>query len=146
MQFVVPQFIDIESKIIGPITPKQFVIFLLVAGILFISYKLADFTLFIIEAVITILIGGSFAFLKVNGQSFDFFLLNIVGNFKNPGLRIWRKQVIKLVKEKPEKLKKKDKKPVVSRKPLTASKLSQIALMVDTGGMYIEQEDEETIL
>ena len=46
-QFVIPQFIDVEDKIIGPITVRQFIIMLAGGGLVFISYKLSDFTLFL---------------------------------------------------------------------------------------------------
>ncbi|MDA2921732.1 hypothetical protein MYX07_00515 [Patescibacteria group bacterium AH-259-L07] len=138
MQFVVPQFIDVESKIIGPVTPKQFVILIITALFLFVSYKLADFTLFIIEAVIIFGLGVTLAFLKVNGQPFYFFLLNIGHSLKKPSLRIWKKEMIPIVEEKGKKLKEEEK-VVTARKPLATSKLSQLALQVDTGGRYEEE-------
>ena len=138
MQFIVPQFIDVESKIIGPITPKQFIILILTTGLIFVSYKLADFTLFLIEAVAIAGIGIAIAFVKVNQQTIYSFLLNFVQSFKRPSLRIWRKQYI-LITEKKEKKSDKKEAIVISRKPLSASKLSQIALTVDTGGRYEEE-------
>ena len=46
-KFIVPQFIDVESKIIGPITTRQFLIML--AGLIlgFAAYKLSDLGSFI---------------------------------------------------------------------------------------------------
>src|SRR3990167_2208172 len=91
-QFVVPQFIDVEDKIIGPVTVRQFLI-LLVAGLLvFIAYRLADFTLFVIMLA---LIGGlalTVAFVKINGQTFHYFLLNIIQTMKKPSQRLWNKK------------------------------------------------------
>ena len=141
MQFIVPQFIDIESKIIGPITPRQFIILLVCAGFIFVAYKLADFGLFVIEAVIILGIGVAVAFVKVNQQPIYYFFLNIAHNFKRPGLRVWDKQAIPVIQEKikePEKVKEQ---VVVSRKPLSLSRLSQLALMVDTGGEYEIEEN-----
>ena len=51
-QFTVPQFIDVEDQILGPITVRQFVIVLADGIFLAISYKLADLTLFIILLLI----------------------------------------------------------------------------------------------
>ena len=48
-QFVVPQFIDVEDKVIGPVTVRQFLILLVGGGVLFIAYRLSDFTLFLID-------------------------------------------------------------------------------------------------
>ena len=77
-QFVVPQFIDVEDKIIGPVTTRQFLILLVGGLMLFIAYKLADTGLFVI---LLIIIGGFslvLAFVKINGQAFHYFLLNII--------------------------------------------------------------------
>ena len=45
-QFLVPQFIDVEDKIIGPITTRQFVEVLIGVLITFISYKILAFVYF----------------------------------------------------------------------------------------------------
>ena len=90
-QFVVPQFIDVEDKIIGPVTTRQFIILLIGSFILFIAYKLADTALFIL---ILAVVGGFcllLAFMKINGQAFHYFLLNIVQTARRPSLRIWYK-------------------------------------------------------
>src|SRR3989339_2090179 len=90
-QFVVPQFIEVEDQILGPITIRQFLI-LLVGGLInFLAYKFADFTLFIVTVVV---IGGLslvFAFVKVNGQTFHYFVLNLIQTLRRPGLRVWGK-------------------------------------------------------
>ncbi len=41
MQFPVPQFTEVEDKIIGPLTVRQFFILLVTAGIIFFSYSLS---------------------------------------------------------------------------------------------------------
>jgi hypothetical protein len=41
MQYPVPQFTDVEDKIIGPLTLKQFFILLVTAGIIFLAYSLS---------------------------------------------------------------------------------------------------------
>ena len=140
MQFVVPQFIDIEPKILGPITPRQLITIIVTFGLGFICFKLADFTLFIFEAVILLAVGGSFAFAKVNHQPLHFFLFNVAAAIKKPKLRVWNKQSspfqekeLKVKKELPAELND------TRRKPLFRSRLSQIALLVDTGGKYEEE-------
>ena len=46
-QITVPQFLDVEDRIIGPITVRQFVILLVGSGLIFAAYKLSDFALFL---------------------------------------------------------------------------------------------------
>ncbi len=140
MQFVVPQFIDVESKIIGPVTPRQFIILFITAGIILLCYKMADLALFIIEAVIILGLGVILAFVKINSRPIYYFLLDIVNVAKKPGLRVWHREIIPVV-EKNIKEKVKIKEITTVRQPLSSSKLSQIALLVDTGGRYEENEE-----
>jgi len=141
MQFVVPQFIDVEPKILGPITPRQLIILIVTFGLGFICYKLADFTLFIFEAIILFIIGGSLAFAKVNHRPIYSFLFDVFITFKKPKLRVWNKESSS-VHEKELKIKEKLPTEITDtrHKPLFRSKLSQVALLVDTGGRYEEEE------
>ena len=58
MHYSVPQFIDVEDKIIGPLTMKQFLWLLVGGGIIFILYFLLKFGIWV---VMSILVGGIFA-------------------------------------------------------------------------------------
>ncbi|OGY41783.1 MAG: hypothetical protein A2Y82_02840 [Candidatus Buchananbacteria bacterium RBG_13_36_9] len=135
--FLVPQFIDVESKIIGPITTRQFLI-MMIAGMLdFIFYKLFYFNTFI---VIAVLLTGSFAvvaFLKINGMPFHFFFLNLVQTLRRANLRVWAKEIINAL---PPKEKAEVKKEILTKKPLEMSRLSSLSLIVNTGGAYREEE------
>lgn len=137
-QFTVPQFIDVEDKIIGPISVRQFLI-LLVGGLLgFLFYKIADFTLFILLGVIDLAITGTLAFFKVNGVPFHFFILNVIQTSKRPGTRVWHKEVnvaeIRADLKRPEE--KKATEVIFTKQPLATAPLSQLSLVVDTGGVY----------
>lgn len=136
-QFVVPQFIDVEDKIFGPITTRQFLILLVTAGLLFVAFKLFDLALF---ALVTAVLGGSaliLAFAKINGQSFHYFLLNIGQTAKKPGLRIWSKE---LSTEELNYLIKLGITPVVEpkeqKKVVERNHIRDLSLLVNTGGFY----------
>lgn len=139
-QFVVPQFIDVEDKIFGPITTRQFLILLAAGLLIFIAYKYADFALFI---TILAIIGGlalTFAFVKINGQTFHYFLLNILQTTRRPGLRIWRKEYSKgeldyLRQQKPEEVELKE-----ELKRAKVERIRDLALIVNTGGFYKPEE------
>ncbi len=136
-QFLVPQFIDVESKIIGSITTRQFLI-MLVAGMLdFIFYKIFYFNTFVVVVVIVTVIFGVFAFFKVNGMPFHFFFLNIIQTLRRPSLRIWKKEKVKSL---PPKEKAEVEKEFIKKEPLPTSRLSSLALVVNTGGAYKEEE------
>ncbi len=134
-QFTVPQFIDVESKIIGPITTRQFLIFLASAIIIAIGYRIFDFSLFITMAIVITGLAVVFAFVKINGRPFHFFVLNAVQTLRRPRLRIWNNRIV--LAEQPEK-----NLPIkIEEKPMTKeyykkSRLAELALIVDTKGRY----------
>ncbi len=92
-QFTVPQFIDVESKIIGPITTRQFLIIIGAGVIIALSYKLFDFTLFLTITIVVVLIAAVFSFIKVKGRPFHFFILNLNQTIKKPGTRVWNNRL-----------------------------------------------------
>jgi len=84
MHYQVPQFIDIESKIVGPLTIKQFLYlaagFLIVFGAFFILK-------FFVWLVLTLIIGGlaiAFSFVKYNGRSFATLIVSLFKYFWKP--------------------------------------------------------------
>lgn len=145
-QFVVPQFIDVEAKLIGPVTARQFVITLIGGFILVGAWKLADTMLFII---IFLFVGGGvfvFGFLKVQGRPFHYFLFNVFDTLKKPNIRVWK--AIPASYENPviekDTTSTDDIPGMPASKQLTRSRLTQLSLVVDTGGVYrTEDEDEE---
>jgi hypothetical protein len=147
MQFVVPQFIDVEDKVIGPISVRQFITMLAGGGLIFLDYELIyrlnnNFWFFVIVAFFTGAATLVFTFIKVNGRPFHYFLLNLIATMKEPRLRIWNKtlSVGELRRQKtplanPTSV-------VPARKTLTASKLALLTLVVDTGGAFRASSDE----
>ncbi|OGZ46205.1 MAG: hypothetical protein A3C84_01665 [Candidatus Ryanbacteria bacterium RIFCSPHIGHO2_02_FULL_48_12] len=79
-QFQVPQFIDVEDKIFGPLTTKQFFYLLGGGGLCFLywfAFYESYFWLFLLLLIPTLGFSLSLAFLKVNGLPF----INVVANF-----------------------------------------------------------------
>lgn len=142
-QFTVPQFIDVEDKIIGPLTTRQFIILLVGAIFIAISYKIFDFGLFVAVGLLTFVIFGTFAFAKINGRPFHFFVLNFIQTFKRPMLRVWNHKTGKEVAVM-------DEAPLVFKpsltplKRVTSSRLAELSLVVDTGGSFRGENSRET--
>lgn len=134
-QFTVPQFIDVESKIIGPITTRQFLILLTAAIIAAVSYKIFDFSLFLVVTIAVIALAVTFAFVKINSRPFHFFVLNLLQTSRRPHLRVWNNklsfvdhpEVTETVTATPE---------PVARPVFRESRLAELALIVDTKGRY----------
>jgi len=136
-QYVIPQFIDIEDKVIGPITVRQFVIIIVGGGLIFLEYKLADFTLFLTEGIFTLLFTILIAFYKVNGRPVHYFLLNFIQTLKKPKLRVWHKTLSTAELKTNLKVAPQEVIPQVSAKKIIgSSKLAELSLIVDTGGVY----------
>lgn len=134
-QFTVPQFIDVESKIIGPITTRQFLIFVAAAIIIGISYKAFSFNIFLVIGIVVVIIASVFAFFRVNGRPFHFFVLNFIQTLRRPGLRVWNhKQVTDDLVEEEIELKTEDLIPV--KTVYQSSRLAELSLIVDTQGRY----------
>ncbi|OGH87604.1 MAG: hypothetical protein A3J93_03710 [Candidatus Magasanikbacteria bacterium RIFOXYC2_FULL_42_28] len=140
-QFTVPQFLDVEDKIFGPITTRQFVILLATGLFLFIAYKLADFALFI---TLFVFIGGFaviLAFVKINGQTFHYFLLNIIQTMRRPSRRLWQKrytdQELKAMAAGPKKEMLEAPSPIPN---LSNSRIRALSLVVNTGGYFKYEE------
>ncbi len=137
-QFLVPQFIEIETKIIGPITTRQFLI-MMIAGMLdFILYKLLYINTFIIVGLFITTIFGIIAFARINGMPFHFFFLNLVQTFQKPKLRVWDKTKEIILEKKEEK--KEIKKEFIPKQGIEGSSLAKLALTVNTGGAYKEDK------
>lgn len=136
--FVVPQFIDVESKIIGPISARQFVIIAVTLGLCYVWYRFFPAFMFIPLIFFTATLGGGLAFAKVNGQSLHYFLLNFIQTLRRPRLKVWFRAEIRTIEPPKEIPKQIPTKRDVG--PVTESRLAAMSLMVDTGGAY--QADE----
>jgi len=134
---MVPQFIDVEDKIFGPITTRQFIIILVGGTIEFVLFKLLSFVTFIIIGFPLLALTGTLAFFRVNGQPFHFFLLNLVQTMRRPRLKVWDNtltagELRELMREVPEKPPPKP----PTKEPLSVTKLQELSLIVNTGGVY----------
>lgn len=92
MRFNVPQFLEIEDKIIGPLTLKQFGYMLAGGAILFILYQFLRFWLFVIIGAPVALLFFALAFIKVNGRPFVSLLGAFVNFLFKPKLFVWKKE------------------------------------------------------
>jgi len=91
MQHQVPQFIDVEDKIFGPLTAKQF--FYVAAGgsIIFIMYVFFQMWLVILIGVPVAAFFLALAFLKLNGIPFIKIVSNALSYASSNRLFLWKK-------------------------------------------------------
>ena len=91
MRFQVPQFIDIEDKIFGPLTIKQFIYIAGGAGLSFIIYRFLPLIITIPLVAIVLGVALSFAFYQVNNKPLIFILQSAFGYFMSSKLYLWKK-------------------------------------------------------
>lgn len=142
-KFVVPQFIENEDKILGPITVRQFLICLGATLFIFLAYTFLSLVYFIFTSIVIAALAGAFAFLKINGQPFHLFFVNFLQTQTRPKKRVWNKerdtgQLKEFLKKPPEPPKIK---PMAKSRP-ESTRLRDLALTVNTGGVYNPDEEE----
>ncbi|MBI4359938.1 MAG: PrgI family protein [Candidatus Jacksonbacteria bacterium] len=142
MQYPVPQFIDLEPKIVGPITVRQFFISAAALGGIFLFFKYADTGLFIFATVILIFLTIVIGFVRVNGRPFHFFFISLIDSlFRTKHMTVWKKEAPKISRKR-WRAKKENESPkinyvsVAREKVKMRSRLSDLSLLVDTGGYY----------
>ena len=93
MQFPVPQFTDVEDKIIGPLTIKQFGIIFGVGAIVFVSYSITKS--FLVTAFFFVLFGLpglGLALVPFNGRPMYAFIGQFFKFFTSPKQMVFHKE------------------------------------------------------
>jgi hypothetical protein len=91
MRYQVPQYIDVEDKIIGPFTLKQFLIYVVAVMVLVPVYLFSELALFIALALPVIGVAAAFAHVKINGKSLAATIANAIQFYLQGQLYIWRR-------------------------------------------------------
>lgn len=100
MQFKVPQFLEIEDKIFGPFTFREFAYLAGGAGLCFVLYKLLGL---VFSAIPILIIAGfslALTFYKPNNKPFINMIEAGLKYFSQNKLYIWKKQIGKVATNK----------------------------------------------
>lgn len=128
MQFKVPQFLDIEDKIFGPFTFRQFAYLAGGGGLCFVLYKALPFYISFIPILIIAGLALALAFYKVNNKPFIFVVESGIKYLLTDKLYIWKRRM----KEKEEKTQEDKPKIEVNRvSRVNTSKLKDLAWSLD---------------
>lgn len=95
MQFKVPQFIEIEDKLFGPFTFRQFAYLIGGGGLIFIIYKLLPLWIGIFIIIPVGVIAGLLTFYKVNNRPFIYYLEAGFNYLFSSRLYIWKQRLAK---------------------------------------------------
>ncbi len=89
-QYQVPQFIETEAKIVGPLTLKQFLYVAVAALISFFTFFLFQTFAWIVITAIVGTIAVALAFIKYNGRPLTVLLKSVFIYAWNPKLYLWK--------------------------------------------------------
>ena len=92
MRYQVPQFIEVEDKIFGPLTFKQFIYIGGGVGICVILFTFLPKFLAILFSVPVIVFAGALAFYKINGKPFISVVESFLKFTAGSKLYIWNKE------------------------------------------------------
>ncbi len=95
MRFQVPQYIEVEDKIFGPLTFKQFIYLAGSVGIGVVLFTLLPRFIAIILGVPVVVFGVALAFFKVNERPFTLVIEDFVKFYIGSRLYIWKKEANK---------------------------------------------------
>jgi len=133
MQFRVPQFLEVEDKIFGPFTFKEFVYLAGGAGMCFVLYKLLGLTFGLIPIIAVATFSGMLTFYKPNDKPFLNMIEASSKYFFQSKLYIWKRRKVKpqqtVKKEEEEALKASLHR--ISNARLSRSKLRDLAWSLD---------------
>lgn len=91
MQFRVPQFIDVEDKVVGPLTLKQFAYILGAGGFSFIIWTFIPVK--VVALVLMLAVSGLFlslAFVKINNRPFADILESAFAYYTGNKIYTWK--------------------------------------------------------
>ena len=131
MRFTLPQFIEHEPKIVGPLTFRQFSFIGVAAAICFILYYTVPFSVFLIACLI---LGGgamALAFLRIGGRSLPTILGNFLKFSVSPKIFIWRKIEAPIKVFKKERIKKEEAEEELPLKIAEKSQLKKIRTQIE---------------
>lgn len=92
MRYQVPQFIEIEDKVIGPFTIKQFIFVVGGAGLSFVIYTFVNLYIALPLIAGVEALSLALAFYKINNKPFIDFLESAFTFYTKKNLYIWKKE------------------------------------------------------
>lgn len=130
MQYGVPQFIDVEDKIVGPFTAKQTLYLMIGGGLLILVFSFFTMGFFVMSILIIVPLTLLFAFYKPKGITVAQYLANFMKYHSSNHLYVWRREdegsIFKAVQKK--------KAAAIGgeAKTVSRSKIRELAWVLDT--------------
>jgi hypothetical protein len=142
VQYAIPQFTDVEDKLIGPLTLKQFLALLATGGVVLFFWSIFKFSIFFFVFGLPVaLLGIVTTFGKFNGRPLFAYVLPYLGFMSRPRVRIFKREtptvtLSKSVKKQETEIKSKRDEP-------TESRLKKLAYILDQKSIEEEKLIEQ---
>lgn len=140
MRFQVPQFIEVEDKIFGPFSFKQFIYLVGGVGIAYVLYRLLPLFIAILFIVPILGLAGALAFYQVNGKPFIHTLEAAFHYLNKKKLYLWQKSERKNITNPDTKKKAATERPY---NPITVPRLSESKLKDMSWSLEVESNLEK---
>ncbi|MFC1645286.1 PrgI family protein [Patescibacteria group bacterium] len=129
MIFNVPQFIDVEDKIVGPLGWKQLFWIFGLGAVLMVLWNILEKQVFIIVSIPISGVFLAFAFVRPYGQPLTRFVMSMFGFIFRPKVYMWkREEGISAKKITPKKM---DAADVVEKEELTSAELDELVGLLE---------------
>lgn len=129
MLFNIPQFIEKEDKIVGPLTAKQLGWLAGGGTVLLVLWNVLDKATFYIAAIFVSAIAGALAFYHPNGQPLISFIFSSFSFMSRPKVYLWKRMPEKETRKKATH-KKID--MIKVRKEVNSAKIEEISKLLDS--------------
>jgi hypothetical protein len=136
MRFQVPQFIEVEDKIFGPLTLKQFIYLAGSAGLSFIFYTFFPILIALPFIVPMAAVGLALAFFKINNKPFIHTIEAAFRYIMGAKLYVWRKLPPKPKHDGDKKPSENSDVDALTVPRLSESKLKEIAWSLDVHDLH----------
>ena len=129
MQYSVPQFLNVEDKIVGPLTGKQTLVMIMGFIVLIIAFTFFNIAFFAIISFLVIPITLAFAFWKPKGMTVSRLITNMINFYTSSHLYIWRREPnLRMYKMTQKKVSKDS----FEEKKISKRRIRELAWLLDT--------------
>lgn len=129
MQFNVPQFVNVEDKIAGPLTWKQLLWMIAMGAVLMLFFTMFTTSFALIVGIPTALLFVALAFYKPNGFPLSNFIFHGFLFLFQPKVAVWERPAKKLPSFSPTAVTNQPATP--EKKMLSEEKLKELARILD---------------
>ena len=94
MQFIVPQFIDKKTKILGPLGFTELIFVIIIGVICILLYYSIPFSYFVVASAFLIAATCALLFVKIEGFPLPTVMRNLMIYFINERIYLWKKKTV----------------------------------------------------